>query len=219
MAPARLVDLADALDGIEDGMTVMIGGWGESGSPRELIATLARSGRRNLTTISAGSLSIEPLNAAGVVRHMVTSFGSYPGRVGAASWFERRYRAGELTAELCSQGMLAERVRAGGAGIAAFYVPERLLGRFRSTGETRLIGGEPCVLETALRADVALIGATVADLGGNLTWRDGERNMNDPMAYAADLVIVQTSELTDVGGIAPELVMVPGLMVDRIVVA
>ena len=216
---AHLVDLADALDGVCDGMTVMIGGWGESGSPSGLIDTLARSGRRNLTTISAGSHSMEPLLAAGVVRHMVTSFGSYPGRVGAASWFERRWRAGELTAELCSQGVLAERIRAGGAGIPAFYVPERLLGQFRSTQETRLIDGEPCVLETALRADVALIGATVADLAGNLTWRDGERNVNDPMAYAAALVIVEAAELTDVGGIAPELVMVPGLVVDRIVVA
>jgi 3-oxoacid CoA-transferase A subunit len=216
---APLVDLADALVGVEDGMTVMVGGWGEAGSPSRLIGALATSGRRGLTVISAGTATMEPLNGAGVVAHHITSFGSYPGRFGAASAFERRLAAGELTVELCSQGILAERIRAGGAGIPAFYVPQRMVGAFTSGGEQHVIAGEPCVLETALRADVALIGASRADLAGNLTWPNGERNLNEVMAFAADLVVAEVAELTDVGGIPPEAVMVPGFVVDRLVAA
>lgn len=142
-------------------------------------------------------------------------FGTYPGRAGAGRSLDRRVRAGELTVELCSQGMLAERIRAGGAGTPAFYVAADAVGV--STGETREIDGVTCVLETALRADVALIWATGADPAGNLYWRGGERNFNEVMAYAADLVVVQADELYQVGWLTPEQVMVPGLVVDRVV--
>ncbi len=215
---SKLVDLEEALDGIVDGMTVMLGGWGVCGTPAGLIAALAAQGRRDLTVIMLGSQGSDPLHRAGAVRRMITSFGSYPGRFGQQLALEQRTRAGEVEVELCSQGVLAERIRAGGAGVPAFYVEEAMVGPFRSNDEpARDFDGKRCVLETALRADVALLGATVADLAGNLTWRDGERNANEVMAYAADLVVVEADEIYEVGWIAPEHVMVPGLVVDRLV--
>lgn len=217
MRRAAIVDIGDALDGVADGARVMIGGWGNLATPFRLIEALRQRGPRNLTIIITGSGPTESLTEAGLASHFVTTFGTYAGRVGRDSWFDRRVREDGMTVELCSQGMLAERIRAGGAGIPAFYVEERLVGAFQSTGEVREIDGRRCVLETALRADVAIITASMADESGNLFWRDGERNFNDPMAYAADLVVVETQELVPVGSIAPEMVMVPGLFVDRIV--
>jgi 3-oxoacid CoA-transferase A subunit len=213
----RIVELDDALEGVDDGARVMVGGWGNCGTPFRLIDALVRHGRRDLTIIITGSGPTEPIVEAGLASRFITSFGTYAGRVGRDSWFERRARSGELSVELCSQGMLAERIRAGGAGIPAFYVEERLIGEFRSGGEVRVIDGKRCLLETALRADVAIVHASMADEAGNLFWRDGERNFNDPMACAADLVVVETDELVEPGTIPPELVMVPGLFVDRLV--
>jgi 3-oxoacid CoA-transferase A subunit len=164
-----------------------------------------------------GSAAAEPLNEVGAIAHLVTSFGSYAGAAPTPPAFTARLEAGELTVELCSQGVLAERVRAGGAGIPAFYVEEAVVGRFRSGDEVRDIGGRSCVLETALRADVALIQASIADRAGNLSWRDGERNVNEVMAYAADLVVAEAHELYEVGWLAADQVMVPGLVVDRVV--
>lgn len=215
----KVVDLESALEGVADGMTVMVGGWGNLGTPEALVQALADRGLRDLTVILAGSSMIEPVTAVGSVSHVITSFGSYASTVGASPAFEARVSAGELTVELCSQGMLIERVRAGGAGIPAFYVEQGVLGRFNSTGETREIDGRTCVLETALRADLALIGASIADRSGNLTWSGGERNFNEAMAYAADLVVVEATELFEVGWLPAEHVMVPGLVVDRVVEA
>jgi 3-oxoacid CoA-transferase A subunit len=222
----ELVDVDRAVDGVVDGMTVMIGGWGHCGSPRELIEALARRRLRDLTVILAGSEAVEPLNEVGSIRHMITSFGSYAVAIGpdgpgpaTERAFERRLVAGQLTVELCSQGVLAERIRAGGAGIPAFYVEQRAVGRFSSTGETREIDDRTCVLETGLRADVALIGASVADLSGNLAWRGGEANYNAVMAFAADLVVAQAFELVEVGGLAPEHVMAPAVLIDRVALA
>jgi 3-oxoacid CoA-transferase A subunit len=217
---AGTVELTDdterAVECIESGMTVMIGGWGACGSPDRLIAALAGRGVTDLTVIMAGSEAAEPLNLTGSIGRMVTSFGSYPGGHGPGRAFEQRLNAGELTVELCSQGVLVERIRAGGAGIPAFYVERAAVGPFTSTGETREIGGRTCVLETALRADVALVWATIADRSGNLTWSGGERNYNEPVAWAADRVIVEAGELFEVGWLAPEHVMVPGFRVDRL---
>jgi 3-oxoacid CoA-transferase A subunit len=216
---SKLVGVEAAVEGIESGMTVMLGGWGILGTAPAVIAELARRPVRDLTVIMLGSQGSDPLHQVGAVRRMITSFGSYPGRFGQTLALEARTQAGEVEVELCSQGVLAERIRAGGAGIPAFYVEERVVGVFRSTDETREIDGKRCVLETALWADVALLGATIADRSGNLAWADGERNINEVMAYAADLVIVEATELYEVGWLAPEHVMVPGLVVDRVVVA
>lgn len=209
--------LESALDGVESGMTVMIGGWGGCGSPDLLIGALAERALSDLTVIMLGSLAAEPLNAVGSISKLISSYASYPGTSGASMALERRLEAGELTVELCSQGILSERIRAGGAGIPAFYVEQRVVGQFSSTDEVREFNGVPCVLETALRADVALVAATAADRSGNLTWSDGERNVNEAVAFAADLVVVQTSNLYEVGALPPEQVMAPGLVVDRIV--
>lgn len=208
---------AAAVEGIESGMTVMIGGWGGTGTPGTLIAALAERQLTDLTVIILGSLAVEPLNQAGAITKMITSFATYPGSAGASMALEQRLAAGEVAVELCSQGVLSERIRAGGAGIPAFYIEQRAIGQFSSTDEVRHIDGKPCVLETALRADVALVSATMADRSGNLSWTDGERNVNEVMAYAADLVVVQTNNLYEVGALAPEHVMAPGLVVDRIV--
>ncbi|MFT7599416.1 MAG: 3-oxoacid CoA-transferase A subunit [Acidimicrobiales bacterium] len=214
---SKMVDIGDAVDGVSDGATVLVGGWGTCGTPDRLIAALVETGVRDLTVIITGSGPVEPLFETQAVSHCITSFGSYAGAVGAASAFERCFQAGNMTVELCSQGVLAERIRAGGAGIPAFYVEQRMVGPFQSTGETREIDGKTCVLETALHADLAVIGASIADPLGNLSWRDGERNFNEPMAYAADLVVVEAFEMYDVGWLPAEHVMVPGLVVDRVI--
>lgn len=198
-------------------MTVMVGGWGATGTPDLLIAEAARLGLRDLTVIVGGSRTVEPMTEAGAISHLITSFGSYPGRSPTPPAFARRTAAGELTTELCSQGVLVERIRAGGAGIPAFYVEERMVGPFRSSPLTHDIDGVPCVLERALRADVALVQASIGDRGGNLAWRNGERNYNEAMAFAADLVIAEVHELYEIGWMAPEHVMVPGFVVDRLV--
>lgn len=216
-AATKLVDIDDALTGVESGATVLVGGWGECGTPNRLIAALANHGATDLTVIITGSGPCEPMFDAGVVSHCITTFGTYAGRVGAASAFERRFREGSMSVELCSQGVLAERIRAGGAGIPAFYVAAEAVGRFRSTGETRMFNGREHVLETALHADLAIIGASVADPLGNLAWVDGERNFNDPMAYAADLVVAEAFEMYEIGWMPAEHVMVPAIVVDRIV--
>jgi 3-oxoacid CoA-transferase A subunit len=213
------VDPERAVAGIVDGATVMLGGWGACGSPDLLISALARSGVGGLTVIMCGSAAAEPLNEVGAITHLITSFASYAGAPPNPPALSARMEAGELTVELCSQGVLAERIRAGGAGIPAFYVEEAMVGRFRSGDEVRDIGGRRCVFETALRADVALIQASIADRAGNLSWRSGERNVNEVMAYAADRVVVEAHDLYDVGWLAPEHVMVPGLAVDQVTVA
>jgi 3-oxoacid CoA-transferase A subunit len=212
---SKLVSLDEAVAGVADGSTVMIGGWGDCGTPHRLVAALVDSGASDLVVVITGSAPADPLFESDRVARLVTSFGSYPGAAATGRAFERRVAAG-MEVELCSQGVLAERIRAGGAGIPAFYIEEQMVGPFRSTDEVRIIDGRPCVLETALRADVALIGASVADPLGNLAWRDGERNFNDPMAYAADLVVAEAFEMYEVGWLPPEHVMVPGLVVDRV---
>jgi len=213
----KRVSIDDCLVDVEDGATVMVGGWGNCGTPVRLIAALAQRGLRDLTVIITGSAPVEPLFEIGAVTHLITSFAVYPGRAGAASSLQAALQDGSLSVELCSQGVLAERIRAGGAGIPAFYVEERMVGPFRSTDETRVIDGVSCVLETALHADLAIVGASVADPAGNLAWFDGERNFNDPMSYAADLVVVEAFEMYELGWLPPEQVMVPGLVVDRII--
>lgn len=212
----KRVSIGESLVGVRDSSTVMVGGWGDCGTPLRLIRALAETGARDLTVIITGSAPVEALFQLDAVSRLVTTFAVYPGRAGARSALEPRVREGSIEVELCSQGVLAERIRAGGAGIPAFYVEERMVGPFRSTDETRVIDGVPCVLETALHADLAIVGASVADPSGNLAWTNGERNFNDVMSYAADLVVVEAFEMYEIGWLPPEHVMVPGLVVDRV---
>ena len=213
----RFVDAASAVECVEQGSIVVLGGWGVTGSPDVLIAALAERGVGDLTVIMAGCLAAEPLNERGLVRRLISSFASYPGAMGRDRAVDRQVRAGHLEVELCPQGILAERLRAGGAGIPAFYVDESVIGTLGEGKPTMDIGGRRCVLQTALRADVALVDASVSDRRGNLSWRAGERNYNEVAAWSADRVLAQTQEIYEVGWLAPEHVMFPGLAVHALV--
>jgi len=205
---------ADALSGIADGSTILIGGFGDVGIPTLLLEGLIDQGARDLTiAIVAGGRdgsAIERLLAAGRVRKMICSF------VRPASLAGRLLQRGDLEVEIVPQGTMAERMRAAGAGITGFYTPtgaDTLLAEGR---ETREIGGKLCLLEYPLPGDVALIEAWCADRWGNLTYRDSARNFNPVMAMAAALTIAMTRNVAELGEISPEHVVTPGVFVDRV---
>lgn len=208
---------AAALSGIADGATVMIGGFGIAGQPVELIDALIECGVGELTIINNnagnGDVGLAALIARRRVRKVICSFPRQHD-----SWhFDAAYRAGEIELELVPQGSLAERIRAAGAGIGGFFTRTGYGTVLAEGKETRLIDGEGFVLETPLRADVALIKADVADRAGNLTYRKTARNFGPIMATAADLSIVQVRRVVDLGELDPEVVVTPGIFVDRVV--
>ncbi len=209
----------DAVRDIVDGATIMFGGFASAGSPTNLIRALVRSKVRDITAIANNiglGDELDTLCAGRQIRKMIASF-AIRASGARGSEFERQWRAGEVELELSPQGTLAERIRAGGAGIPAFFTPTGA-GTVAAEGrETRLIDGRECVLESALTADVALIKAQRADRWGNLIYHASGRNFNVPMATAARLVIVEVEEIVDVGALDPELVVTPGTYVDRIV--
>ncbi len=208
---------AEAVDGIGDGAVVMIGGFGGSGAPIELIHALIDKGPRNLTVINNnagnGRIGIAAMIDAGMVRKMICSFP----RSSDPRAFTDRYLAGEIELELVPQGTLAERIRAGGAGIPAFYTPT---GYGTELAQGKVIAefdGRPYVQERWLKADFAIVKAHVGDTHGNLTYRKAGRNFNPLMCMAAEQTIVQVSSLVPPGGIDPEHVVTPGIFVDRVV--
>ncbi|MFZ2502875.1 MAG: 3-oxoacid CoA-transferase subunit A [Nocardioides sp.] len=208
---------AAALSGIADGATVMIGGFGIAGQPVELIDALIECGVGELTIINNnagnGDVGLAALIARRRVRKVICSFPRQHD-----SWhFDAAYRAGEIELELVPQGSLAERIRAAGAGIGGFFTRTGYGTVLAEGKETRLIDGEGFVLETPLRADVALIKADVADRAGNLTYRKTARNFGPIMATAADLSVVQVRRVVDLGELDPEVVVTPGIFVDRVV--
>ena len=215
-------DLASALAGIENGMSVMIGGFGGSGAPIELIHALidrfrATGSPRDLTIINNnagnGRIGIAAMIDAGMVARMVCSFP----RSADPRAFTEKYLAGEIALELVPQGTLAERIRAGGAGIPAFYTPTSY-GTDLATGKpTAEFDGRMYVQERWLKADVAIIKAELADRQGNLTYRKAGRNFSPLMASAARVTIVQASRVVEPGEIDPEQVITPGIFVDRVV--
>jgi 3-oxoadipate CoA-transferase, alpha subunit len=210
-------DVDAAVDGIRDGSTVMIGGFGRAGQPVELIDALIASGAGELTVVNNnagnGDTGLAALLAAGRVRKIVCSFPRQHD-----SWvFDRLYRAGEIELELVPQGNLAERIRAAGAGIGGFYTPTGFGTALAEGKETRRIDGRDYVLEHPLRADVALISARRADRWGNLVYRETARNFGPIMAAAATMTIAQVDEVVDLGALDPEAVITPGLFVDRVV--
>ena len=214
--------IGDALDGIEDGMDVMIGGFGGAGAPIELIHALVD---RYETTGSPGRLTVINNNAgngavgiaamiyAGMVARMVCSFP----RSSDPKAFTDKYLAGEIGLELVPQGTLAERIRAGGAGIPAFYTPTSYGTNVAEGKPVAEFDGRHYVQERWLKADVALIKAECADAKGNLTYRKAARNFSPLMAMAARTTIVQASRIVAPGEIDPEHVVTPGIFVDRIV--
>ncbi len=208
---------ADAVAGIGDGATVMIGGFGGSGAPIELIHALIDRGPKGLTVINNnagnGRIGIAAMIDAGMVRKMICSFP----RSSDPRAFTDRYLAGEIELELVPQGTLAERIRAGGAGIPAFYTPTSYGTELAKGKVIAEFDGRPYVQERWLKADFAIIKAHVGDIHGNLTYNKAARNFNPLMCMAADKTFVQVSKLVPLGGIDPEQVITPGIFVDGVV--
>lgn len=209
--------LAEAVAGIGDGATVMIGGFGGSGAPIELIHALIDKGPKNLTVINNnagnGRIGVAAMIDAGMVRKMICSFP----RSSDPRAFTDKYIAGEIDLELVPQGTLAERIRAGGAGIPAFYTPTAYGTELAEGKVIAEFDGRPYVQERWLKADFALIKAHLGDAHGNLTYRMAARNFNPLMCMAAAKTIVQVSEVVPLGGIEPEDVITPGIFVDSVV--
>ncbi|ORE99031.1 3-oxoacid CoA-transferase subunit A [Aurantimonas sp. 22II-16-19i] len=208
---------AEAVADILDGATVMIGGFGGSGAPIELIHALIDAGPKNLTVINNnagnGHVGLAAMIEQGMVARLICSFPKSKD----PKAFTDRYLAGEIELELVPQGTLAERIRAGGAGIPAFYTPTAYgteLGENKPTAE---FDGKPYVQERWLKADFALVKAELGDPYGNLTYRLAARNFNPLMATAAATTIAQVSRLVPAGGIDPEAVVTPGIFVNRLV--
>ena len=215
-------DLAAAIAGIEEGMTLMIGGFGGAGAPIELIHALidrfkatGRPGNLTLINNNAGNgrIGIAAMIDAGMVSKMVCSFP----RSSDPRAFTEKYLAGEIALELVPQGTLAERIRAGGAGIPAFYTPTSFGTDLAAGKPTAEFEGRMYVEERWLKADAALLKAELADTTGNLTYRKAARNFSPLMAAAAKLTIVQASQVVAPGEIDPEQVITPGIFVTRVV--
>ena len=208
---------ADAVRDIPDGATVMIGGFGTAGQPVELIDALLEQGASGLTIVNNnagnGTTGLAALLAAGRVRKIICSF---PRQVDSQI-FDGLYRDGQLELELVPQGTLAERIRAGGAGIAGFFTPTAFGTTLAEGKETRHINGRDYVLEDALLADFALVKAHRGDRLGNLVYRKTARNFGPMMASAASVAIAQVSQVVEVGSIDPEAVVTPGIFVNRLV--
>ncbi|GGF57185.1 3-oxoadipate CoA-transferase subunit A [Azorhizobium oxalatiphilum] len=210
-------DLAAAVSGIGNGATVMIGGFGGAGAPIELIHALIDKGPKGLTVINNnagnGRIGIAAMIDAGMVRKMVCSFP----RSSDPRAFTDRYLAGEIELELVPQGTLAERIRAGGAGIPAFYTPTSYGTELADGKPVAEFDGRSYVQERWLKADFALIKAHLADPHGNLTYNMAARNFSPLMCMAAAQTIVQAARIVPAGEINPEHVVTPGIFVDRVV--
>jgi 3-oxoadipate CoA-transferase alpha subunit len=208
----------EAVAGIEDGSTVLIGGFGPAGQPVDLIDALIRAGTRDLTIVNNnagnGDVGLAALLAAGQVRRIVCSFP----RQSDSYVFDELYRSGRVELEVVPQGNLAERMRAAGAGIGGFYTPTGVGTLLAEGKETRTIDGRDYVLELPIRGDVALVKAHRADTMGNLVYRKTARNFGPVMATAATTTVVQVDSIVPAGDIDPETVVTPGIYVDRVVV-
>jgi 3-oxoadipate CoA-transferase, alpha subunit len=209
----------EAVAGIADSSTVLVSGFGGAGMPYALLAALVRSGARELTVVSNnagnGDTGLAALLAAGQVRKVICS---YP-RQTDSYVFDELYRAGKVELEVVPQGTLAERIRAGGAGIGGFYTRTGVGTSLAAGKEVRTIDGVDYLFELPLHADVALVRAHRADELGNLVYRKTARNFGPIMATAAELTVVEVSEVVPVGSIDPEHVVTPGIFVDRVVAA
>ena len=205
-----------AVAGIADGSTILIGGFGMAGMPVTLIDALIRQGAGNLTVVNNnagnGDTGLAALLAAGRVRKMICSFP----RQSDSYVFDGLYRAGKIELELVPQGNLAERMRAAGAGIGAFYGPTGVGTPLAEGKEQRTIDGRDYLLEYPIKGDVALVGAYLGDRMGNLVYRKTARNFGPVMATAAALTIAEVHRVVEIGQIDPEVVVTPGIFVDRI---
>lgn len=208
---------AEAVADIRDGATVMIGGFGEAGSPIELIHAMIDQGAKGLTVISnntgSGEVGLAALLKAERVAKVICSFP----RTANSTVFPDLYRRGKIELELVPQGTLAERIRAGGAGIPAFFTPAAVGTPLAEGKESRVFDGKEFLLERWLRADFALIKGRCADTHGNVVYNKTARNFGPIMAMAAKVAIVQVNSVVEPGAIDPEVVVTPGIFVDRVV--
>jgi 3-oxoacid CoA-transferase subunit A len=203
-----------AIEKLRDGATILMGGFGLCGIPENLIAAVRRKGTKNLTVVSNNAgiddFGIGLLLQTGQVRKMISSY------VGENKLFEKMVLSGELEVELNPQGTLAERLRAGGAGIPAFYTPTGVGTMVAEGKETREFDGRAYVMERALRGDFAFVKAWKGDRWGNLMYRKAARNFNPMMATAADYVVAEVEQLTELGELEPDSIHTPGIFVDAI---
>jgi 3-oxoacid CoA-transferase subunit A len=210
----RVANADAAIAGIRDGATILMGGFGLCGIPENLIGAVLRAGIQNLTVVSnnAGSSDFGAglLLQTHQIRKMIATY------VGENKLFEGQVLSGEIEVELNPQGTLAERMRAGGAGIPAFYTPTGYGTMVAEGKEAREFGGRMFLLEKALRGDVAFVKAWKGDRWGNLVYRKTARNFNAVMATAADLVIAEVEQIVELGELEPDCVHTPGIFVDRI---
>jgi 3-oxoacid CoA-transferase subunit A len=210
----RITSADEAIVNLRDGMTVLMGGFGLCGIPENLIAALRRKGTKDLTIVSNNAgvddFGIGLLLQNRQVKKMISTY------VGENKLFEQLVLSGELQVELNPQGTLAERLRAGGAGIPAFYTPTGYGTMVAEGKETRAFNGRHCVLEQALRGDFAFVKAWKGDRWGNLVFRRTARNFNPMMATAADYVIAEVEQLVEPGQLDPDLVHTPGIFINAI---
>ncbi len=215
MIDKQVADTAAAVEGIGSGSTIMVSGFGGAGMPRGLVAAILALGLRDLTVISNncgfGPGDISDWLNAGMVRKMICS---YPR---TSETFVRLYKAGQIELELNPQGTLVERMRTAGVGLGGFLSPVSLGTQLGEGKPVHTVDGRDYVLERPLHADVAILRARIADRMGNLTYNKTARNFGPVMAMAAKLVIAEVDEVVEPGGIDPEIVVTPGVLVDRVV--
>jgi 3-oxoadipate CoA-transferase alpha subunit len=208
--------MAEAMAGIKDGSVVLVGGFGSIGQPNALIEGLIEQGAKDLTVVAnnsgVGYVGLAKLLDTGRVRKIVCSFP----RTADPVVFERLWREGKIELECVPQGTMAERMRAAGAGIPAFYTPTAVGTKLAAGKEEREIQGRRYILEEALHGDVALVEAWEADRWGNLTFKSSARNFNPVMATAAQLTIVQSQHIVELGALDPEKIATAGIFVDRV---
>ena len=217
MINKQVTSLVESVSDIFDGATVMIGGFGEAGSPIELIHALIDNGAKNLTVVSnntgSGHVGLAALIENKQVKKMICSFP----RTANSMVFPELYRDGKIELELVPQGTLAERIRAGGAGIPAFFTPTSVDTPLAIGKESRIINGIENVLEYAIKADYSLVKCHKADRYGNLIYHATARNFGPIMCSAADIAIVQSKQIVEVGELNPEEIITPGIFVERVI--
>jgi 3-oxoadipate CoA-transferase, alpha subunit len=217
MIDKRVRNLAEAVAGIPDGAIILCAGFGGAGLPDALCEAVVEQGARDLTVVAnnagTGRTGLAALLAAGRVKRIICSFPRSSGSV----VFEELYAAGRIELELVPQGIISERMRCAAAGLGGFYSPVSVGTRLAEGKEHREIDGRMYVLETPLKGDVALLSADRGDRWGNLTYRKSARNFNPTMAMSASLSIAQVRQVVELGEIDPEMVITPGIFVDRLV--
>ncbi|MGH7097412.1 MAG: 3-oxoacid CoA-transferase subunit A [Stellaceae bacterium] len=217
MIDKRVRNLAEAVAGVRDGAVVLCAGFGGAGMPEALCEALAEQGARDLTIVAnnagTGKRGLAALMAAGRVRKIICSFPRSAGSV----VFEELYAQGKLELELVPQGTISERMRCAAAGLGGYYSPVSVGTRLAEGKEHREIDGRMYVLEKPLKGDVALIAAERGDRWGNLVYRKSARNFNPTMAMAADLSIAQVRRVVELGELDPEIIVTPGIFIDRLV--